>query len=118
MDTTLTKLWTTPAYDALDWDALIAINAGCGPSKCSACHKLLGNVVGLSVFEACAQHDVDYREGGSEFDRLTADVRFIANLLLLALATGEKRNTIRVPVLLGYFFVVRYAGRQHFKYTQ
>ena len=109
-------LWTTDTFRYMDYETLTLIKAGCGPAKCSWCHKLLGNVLGIELYQACAQHDVDYRVGGDEIDRLCSDVRFIANLLMLALSKQDWRNWIRVPVLFGYFFVVRYAGKKHFNY--
>jgi len=110
------QIWTTSAFDAMSYQDLVAISAGCGPAKCKVCTRYLNNALGLSLFDACAQHDVDYRTGGSELDRLQSDIRFVCNLLVIALSHPSKINWVRVPYLFGYFAAVRWQGKKHFNY--
>lgn len=110
------KLWTTSEYDKLTWAEITRIANGCGPSTCRHCAKFLDNALGLFVFEACVQHDIDYNRGGTKRDKQEGDIRFICNLLIIALEKRSLWNVIRVPYLFLYYLTVSLGGKAHFNW--
>ncbi|MCK5923541.1 MAG: hypothetical protein KAG66_21580 [Methylococcales bacterium] len=111
------KLWTTEGYDEMSWEELTKIANGCGPTDCKWCGFVLDSAMGLPVFDACAQHDYDYEVGGTRQDKREDDIRFICNLLIIALSRRSFWNLFRVPYLFAYYVAVHWGGREHFNWT-
>lgn len=111
------KLWTTEGFDKLTYVELAEIANGCGPATCKWCTKFLDKALGLYVFDACVQHDYDYEIGGDKTKKREDDIRFICNLIIIALSKRSLKNFIRVPYLFIYYIVVSLTGNAHFNWT-
>ena len=84
---------------------------GCGPEG------LLGKIIPdhllwKSIKQACQIHDWMYHEG---VDKLTADVYFLANMIIIC-AQGNKLLFIpRTILAVKYFHAVFYGGGEYFE---
>lgn len=69
--------------------------------------------------EACHIHDYDYTKGGSQEDKEMADVRFLANMLIIIKRddTWYTSESDAREWAYAYFLAVIQFGHEHFNYT-
>lgn len=87
---------------------------GCGPS---GLEKILpNNIFGVSIKEACNQHDLDYQKGGSSTDRKRFDKNFLANMKgkISQKSANKLTKSLRNTIAFLYYKLVRLVGGLYF----
>lgn len=108
------RLQAPSSYYSVPREEILRVVNGCGPGKWKfdfVPDKLLGN----DFTEACNIHDWRYYIGGTESDRLVADLELFSNMVIICAnddACGL--NAAEVAVCLEYFMAVRRFGKKHF----
>ena len=85
---------------------------GCGAAK-----SWLRPPYGIFFKASCDKHDVYYNKGGSEIDRLKADIFFFMFMIVdtWKIEKRPKRFYYQLWSFI-YFIGVRYRGHEHFTY--
>ncbi len=71
-----------------------------------------------AFYAACCVHDDDYDRGGTEEDRMEADLRLLGNMMLTVKRGGHcwvKRKWMALWAV-AYYVAVRNCGAPYFKY--
>ena len=104
---------STLAYKALRPEEKALICNGCGAANAKF-DFVPDRIYGLPIGPACEVHDFDYHVGTKEADRLTADLRLLANVLRLINAKGGWLRWLRRRRAYKYYEAVREGGGRAF----
>ena len=97
-----------------EWDY---IGKECGPSSPGFWTRLLEKAVPEFIFnEACKRHDLNYKIGGTELDRLLADKQFLADMRFEARKQPKRWRYIYYALAYVYYKAVRRFGDSAFEY--
>ena len=115
-----TNLITTNEYDNLTPEEKAEICNGMG-SEVTWWNRLLKKIIpdhffGLDMTEAADIHDFMYWKGGNLFDKITADLVFLYNMLSMIHAAGPKNRTKRYFMATRYFLAVFWGGKSSFNF--
>lgn len=105
----MTLVAVHPAYAAADPSDILRVTNGCGPGgwRLDLVPDHLGDV---DISEACRQHDYLYYIGGSEEDRLHADVLLYTNIAALILFNDGYLVPLQMAAAAIFYRAVRNGG--------
>lgn len=91
---------------------------GCGPEGWRGDIVAdLDSLAGLDISDPCRVHDWMYGEGGSDDDRLTADIMLYLNIAALVLRAGGPLAPVRMAGAAAMYLAVRAGGAAHWSLT-
>lgn len=94
------------SYLAADVTERVLVCNGCGPGSWRL-DMVPDSVMGLDISLACNIHDWMY---AWDWDRVQADVWFLANMVILACRGSKWLLPFRLVVICNYFLAVRFGG--------
>ncbi len=92
---------------------------GCGPKKILAKFgfKRLPKWLSVAQFEGCEEHDFDYEVGGTEEDRVIADLKLKRAMEIEANKAFFLLAFFRLFIAGHFFKLIQKHGHDHFKYS-
>lgn len=102
-----------PAYAAATPEQIAAVANGCGPGawKLDLIPDHLGDV---DITEVCNQHDFLYSLGGTEEDRLMADVLLYTDIAGMVLLNDGYLVPLQMAAAVIFYRAVRNVGAKFF----
>ena len=88
----------------------------CGPTWMP--EKLNKILFGWFFHASCDEHDKNYTAGGSEYDRLLADIFFLADMITDVLRLPWLQKLPASILMVLYFLAVRFLGFMSFSYKR
>ena len=89
---------------------------GCGPEGWRGeIRDDLDSLAGLDISEACRVHDWMYGLGGSDEQRLEADITLYLNIAAVVLHTGGPLTPVRMAGAAAMYVAVRAGGHKHWQ---